>query len=168
MSARVRAFTESSDFSNMIARKARRDPEVQLAGFPFSEAVKGLFFALIGFLALSLIRWLFEWSLPWQVLLMYCVGLALIGIFKELYSRYVRKVEKIAVGTVEKQYVSPTEKSGKNEGHFLFVFTTAENATKSHQVDLEMSNRIMVGDVGVLIVQAAKVRGFWRSDTFSN
>jgi hypothetical protein len=49
----------------------------------------------------------------------------------------------------------------------LSVFATAENATISHQLDLKMFDKIVVGDVAVLIVQASAVRGFWRSDTFS-
>ncbi len=180
---KVRAFTESTEYSDMIARPIRRDdPELQLAGGPSLDAVTGLLLAAASYLALSFLRWFFdarEWSWPWLVPLVFFVGIPLIASsrifwsiftakdFEKLYFDHAGAVEKVAVGAVEKQYVSPTEKSDKKEGSFLLAFVTAENATMSYQLDLKVSHKIAVGDVGVLIVQAAAVRGFWRSSEFS-
>ena len=176
---RVQAFTTSAEFAQLIARPAESDPNLQVM-----SRMETLFVFLIlsvPFLLVSLayFQWFPElhgwWWLPPFVLLgvfpASVASLHLMGVLTQVLEFESRvEYDKIAVGVIEKLYISDATKNDASEGHFEVSFTTAENDRVTVQYSKVSPLKMVVGDVGLAILPhdfPNCLVGFWRSKSFS-
>jgi hypothetical protein len=188
---RIKDFSSSAEYMEMMARAPESDPDMRLST-PAVLIIQAGSFLIVAVATLTLIWALWRsgdfqsWFPPDEGLLpvkfRQLIGPTLIawGVFALIfgaarllkaisYKSDLHKLNKLAVGVIEKTFVI----TNPGQGHFELICLTGDNDRKGFILPKEFSHTISIGDVGIVLfiteqVSAlAQVSAFWRSKTFS-